>query len=316
MAKKAQKKVNLVAVILLSICLAAYTLMYLSERFHLDGIPTLSQFRDFLDGKSTSLADIPENTDCSVHFIDVGQGDCSLILSDGAAILIDAGENDKGGIVLDYLKKLGITKLDLVIGTHPHSDHIGGLDTVIEGVSVEKVLLPRIPDEIVPTTKTYTDLLTAVADNGLKVTAAKPGDSYTFGAGELTILGPNRAYDDLNNMSVVCRFDYGTNSFLFTGDMETTAESDVLEQWGDELPADVLKVGHHGSTTSTGKAFYRAVSPEYCVILVGDGNDYGHPHAKTLKTLSSNEAEIYRTDFQGSIVFSVIEDGLRISTEK
>lgn len=316
MAKKVQKKVNLVAVILLSICLAAYTLMYLSERFHLDGIPTLSQFRDFLDGKSASLADIPENIDCSVHFIDVGQGDCSLILSDGAAILIDAGENDKGGIVLDYLKKLGITKLDLVIGTHPHSDHIGGLDTVIEGIPVEKVLLPRIPDEIVPTTRTYTDLLAAVADKGLKVTAAKPGDSYTFGVGKLTILGPNRTYDNLNNMSVVCRFDYGIHGFLFTGDMETAAESDVLEQWSDELPAEVLKVGHHGSTTSTGKAFYRTVNPEYCVILVGDGNDYGHPHAKTLKTLSSNEAEVYRTDFQGSIVFSVAEDEFRISTEK
>ena len=256
---------------------------------------------------------ITPGTDVSVHFIDVGQGDCELIRVGDQSILIAAGENDKGNTVLDYLNKQGIEKIDLFIGTHPHSDHIGGMDTVINRIEVGEVLMPELPDSLVPTTKTYTDVLTAIADKNLPVTAAEPGQMYTFGDATLEILGPLRDYDDLNDMSVVAKLTYGSTTFLFGGDMEKEVEDDLLNANAD-VRADVLKLSHHGSKTSNSKAFLDAVGADTYAICVGAGNSYGHPHDQVLNRISGKQ--VYRTDLNGDIVIGTDGANLTVQTEK
>ena len=172
-------------------------------------------------------------------------------------MLIDAGENDKGRSVVSYLQQNGVTSLDYIIGTHPHSDHIGGLDDVIEAFDVEKIIMP--PKE--HTTATFEDVLDAIAEKGLTITKPVPGDSYSLGEAQFTILSPQKNYgDDLNNWSVGIRLSYGDNAFVMCGDAESKAEQDIVDS-GLILSADVLKAGHHGSRTSTSSAFLKAVSP-------------------------------------------------------
>lgn len=267
-----------------------------------------------LSGSSESestpaMADLADTV--RVHFIDVGQGDSMLIEGDGQAVLIDAGENDKGEIVTAYLKGAGVEQLDIAVGTHPHSDHIGGLDVVIENIPVTEVWMPELPDSIVPTTRTYEDLLDAIDAADTQDYIVGPGDSAQICGGTLEVLGPVASYTDLNDMSLVIRFTYGEKSFLFTGDMEKTAEADLLAA-GTDLDADVLKMGHHGSSTSSGSAFVDAVSPDIYVIEVGEGNDYGHPHKETLALLEERSAEVWRTDLNGHIVMTT--DGKTITT--
>lgn len=255
------------------------------------------------------------NADFSVHFIDVGQGDCTLILSDGHTILIDAGENDKGDEVLAYLDDIGVQKIDLMIATHPHSDHIGGLDTVIQGISVKEVLMPPLKSSVVPTTKTYKDLLMAVKEKNITLKQSKVLEEYRFGNGKLTVLGPVANYDELNNTSLVARFDYGELSVLLTGDMEADAERDLLAS-GASVSADVLKLGHHGSSTSTSDAFLQAVGPRICIAECGEANEYGHPHEEIIERVSSYGAAFYRTDLYGHIVLSAKDGALDVSTQK
>lgn len=233
----------------------------------------------------------------TVHFIDVGQADCALLASDGHFMVIDGGNNDDAEIIVDYLQEQGVQTLDAVVGTHPHEDHIGSLDAIINSFDVEKVYMPKI----MHTSQTFEDVLDAIANQGLKITAPKPGDTFSFGACQVEVLGPWQKYSDFNNNSIVLRVTAGETSVLFTGDAEKTAEEDMLDA-GCDLQADVLKVGHHGSSTSTSDGFLQAVSPRSAVISVGEGNSYGHPEQVTLEKLEDNGVEIYRTDQLGTIV--------------
>jgi len=268
---------------------------------------------------------IDKDADLEIHFIDVGQGDCSLIKWEGAAVLIDCGEAEYADNVLDYIKKQNVEKLDYIITSHPHSDHMGGMSEIISGLKVEKVIAPKVTADMTPTSKVYERFIAALRDKALKLTAAKPGTVYSLSGRtaastektppKLEILSPVKDYGDLNNYSITVRLTYGTTSYLFTGDIEKEAEADILES-GAEVSADVLKVAHHGSSSSTTEEFLEAVSPEICVIQCGTGNKYGHPNAGTLERLEERGVKIYRTDLNGTV--SVYSDGeeIFVKTEK
>lgn len=268
---------------------------------------------------------IDKDADLEIHFIDVGQGDCSLIMWEGASMLIDCGERDYAETVKKYLKKQGVKKLDYIIATHPHSDHIGGMGDIISEFEVGKVIAPRVSEDMTPTTKTYERFLQALKDKSLKLTAAKPDTTYTLSSTAVSaaeksppkfeVLAPVKDYDDLNNYSVVIKLTYGTTSYLFTGDAEKEAELDILEN-GADVDADVLKVGHHGSSTSSCDEFYEAVSPEICVIQCGEGNSYGHPHKETIDTINSSGAKVYRNDTDGTVIVYSDGDEIFVKTSK
>lgn len=254
---------------------------------------------------------VPGNTAAEnglqVHFIDVGQGDSILAESNGHFMLIDAGENDQADTVIRYLKQAGVTSLDYVIGTHPHSDHIGGLDKVIDEFTIGKIILPPVEH----TSRTFEDVLNTISNKGLKITRPVPGDSYSLGDASFTVVAPVKEYgNDLNNWSVGIRLAYGSNSFLMCGDAESKAEADMIGS-GEVLSADVLKAGHHGSSTSTSDAFLKKVSPSYVVIQCGKDNSYGHPHRETMEKLEKAGCQVFRTDEDGTVVAS--SDGTGIT---
>lgn len=252
-------------------------------------------------------ADNPADSDLRVHFIDVGQGDSIFIEQGGHYMLIDAGERDQGETVASYLKKQGVKKLDYVIGTHPHSDHIGGLESVIREFDTQKIILP----EKEHTTKLYESLLDTIEEKNLKITPPKVGERYELGDASFRIIAPNRDYgDELNNWSVGIRLVYGKNSFVLCGDAQKESEEDMCAN-GLDLKADVLKLSHHGSTTSSSEQFMNRVDPDYGVISCGKDNDYGHPHKEILDMLKERNIEALRTDRLGTIV--AVSDGIKIS---
>lgn len=299
-----------VGVILLLISL----FFFLNEKFFgIKGIPTLKDLYEGA-GMGSGVVSAAEGT-AEVHFIDVGQGDCELIRTNNKTVLIDCGERDCYREVIGYIEKLGIKRLDYVVVSHPHSDHMGGMSYILDNFDIGTVIMPNIKKELTPTSNAFKRLLESIGENGIEVEYAKAGTSYPLDDGEFTLLSPVKDYDDLNNYSVTVRFSHGKNSFLFTGDTEKEAESDILDS-GANVSANVLKVAHHGSSTSTRKEFLKAVDPAYAVIEVGEGNDYGHPHKEILKRLEKADIVVYRTDIFGSIVFVSNGNDLEITSEK
>ena len=242
----------------------------------------------------------------SIHFIDVGQGDATLILCDGEAMLIDAGGFASGTSVQLYLKKQGVTKLKLVVGTHPDSDHIGGLDVILTKFDCETVLLT----DIVSDNKAYQEVLDALAYKNYQITVPKWGDSYTLGSAVCNVIGPIDPDEEDRNSSIVCKVEYGNTSFLLSGDAEAEEERQIVET-GADLRATVYHAGHHGSKTSSCDDWLKAISPEAVVISCGADNPYGHPHGETLAAFRQLGADVYRTDEQGTVV--VTSDGERLS---
>ena len=252
----------------------------------------------------------------SVHFIDVGQGDCTLIRTGSRDILIDCGEYDEYANVAQYLKGMGISRLDTVIMSHPHSDHMGCMFRVVRRFGANGLYMPEIPGYLEPITSSYTKLMEYVSEKGIPVLSAKPGQTCdTGGAGSLTFVAPVREYEDLNNFSDVIRYTYGEVSFLFCGDIESEAENDILAS-GADISADVIKVPHHGSSTSSTRLFVQAAGPRYAVFCVGEENDYGHPHDSVVKLYGSLGAETLRTDIDGDIVFVTDGEYIDVYTEK
>lgn len=244
-----------------------------------------------------------------VHYIDVGQGDSILLIQGEHSMLIDAGDNNCGTRVQSYLQANSIDRLDYVIGTHPDSDHIGGLDVIIYKFTCNQILMPDCSKD----TKTYEDVLASAKEKNYKITSPVAGDTFMLGQAEIQVLSPiaNANYgEDANNNSIAVKVTYGNHSFLFTGDCEEAAEADMLNS-GFDLQADVMKAGHHGSDTSNSREFLEAVNPKVCVISCGEGNDYGHPRAEVLNNLRDLGVEVYRTDEQGTIV--AVSDGAEIT---
>lgn len=245
------------------------------------------------------LGDQGDKGDLEVHFIDVGQGDSTLIKCNGSNILIDGGKRSSKDIVLEYLNNEGIKKLNYVVATHPHEDHIGGLAHVIENIEVEEVIMP----EVTTNTKVFEALIDTIGAKGLEITGAKSGNKYELDKGEFLILAPNsEKYSNLNNYSVAIKLEFGNKSFIFTGDAEVLSEKEIIEAHGHILKSDVLKVGHHGSNTSTMDEFLDSVKPDHAVISVGENNTYQHPHKEVLDKLEKRSINVYRTDLQGNIL--------------
>jgi len=252
---------------------------------------------------------VPEGEYLRVHFIDVGQADCALVESGGQYMLIDGGNVEDGQLVVSYLMDQGVQELAYVVCSHAHEDHVGGLPSVLAVFPTENVLSP---------TTTYSsgcfdDFMHDADQQDLTVQIPKPGDSFLLGGAVVTVYGPVKSYAETNDTSIVMKVVFGETSFLFTGDMETAAENDMLDYWEgkDSLHADVLKVGHHGSDTSTGYRFLYEVSPTYGVISVGTGNTYGHPHDEPMSRLNDAGVTLFRTDMLGTVI--ALSDGREIS---
>ena len=250
---------------------------------------------------------IAEGSTFEVRYLDVGQADAALIECDGHYMLIDGGNVEDSSLIVAVLKRLGITHLDYIIGTHEHEDHIGGLAGALNVCSVGQVMCSTASYD----SKAFNSFVKYTEAQGKEVFIPEVGDSFSLGSSQVTILGPVRKYDDANNNSIVTRIEYGDTSFLFTGDMEREAELDLLDYWDEsKIKSTVLKVGHHGSETSTSYPFLRAIEPVYGVISVGKGNSYGHPDEAVTSHLRDAEVKVYRTDEQGDII--ILSDGKQI----
>lgn len=246
-----------------------------------------------------------------VHFIDVGQGDSIFIeLPNDEVMLIDAGESSEEEKVYNYITDLGYNNIDYVVGTHPHTDHIGGLEYIINNISVENIYMPKA----VSTSKTYESLLNTISNKNLKVKVAKANVSIISSDNlSVNIIAPNsESYSNLNNYSAVIKIDYYNNSFLFMGDAEVLSEEEITS----DVQADVIKVGHHGSDSSSSLEFLNKVKPKYAIISVGANNQYDHPYDSILSRYESIGAQVYRTDLDGTIVATSDGTNINITKEK
>lgn len=308
--KKSSKNQKIVASIFGVILLAIITLLGINQ-------DTLNSFTKIEEETSNNITAESMATSTSsevtgnltVDFIDVGQADSILITNNNESMLIDAGNNEDGEDVVKYLENKGIKKLNYVVGTHPHEDHIGGLDDVINSdIQIENILMPKITT----TTKTFEDVLDAIENKGLTVEAPSKGYEFKIGEANCKVMTDSIIdKDNLNISSIVIRLTFGNNSFLFMGDSEEENEKTI--SWPK---TDVLKVGHHGSNTSSSEKFLNEVSPKYAVIMAGEGNSYGLPKDEIVKRIESLGTTIYRTDKNGTI--EMISDGneIKITTEK
>lgn len=245
------------------------------------------------------MLQLPADSYFEAHFIDVGQADSALIICDGHAMLIDGGNKGADKIVSPYLAEHDVTHLDYVVATHPHADHYGGLTEIMKDVTVDNVLSPFKKTDI-PAFNRFVNYVCYNMRN--EITVPVVGQQFYLGSARVTVIGPLRLdYMDINDTSLVLRIEYGERSFLFTGDMEGIAELELVKT-GVNLKSDVIKVGHHGSYSSSWYQFLRAVQPTYGVISCGRDNEYGHPHQDVLSRYRDAEVQLYRTDLQGHIV--------------
>ncbi|MCF0149109.1 MAG: MBL fold metallo-hydrolase [Clostridium sp.] len=256
------------------------------------------------------------NGNIEISYLDVGQGDAAYIRVNGLDILIDAGPRSDADKLLKQLEEKNIDDFEIVIATHPHEDHIGGMTKVFEKYEVKSFYMPKVTS----TTKTFENMMKAVSNEGLKVKVKviNEGTSIDIGEGAKFIAySPNKdTYDNLNDYSPIMKLTYGNKSFIFTGDAEKSVESEVLKSYANELKADVIKFGHHGSSTSSTKEFIDAISPQYGIISCGVDNSYGHPHREILDIIKNMGIEAYRTDKQGQITITSDGNTIEVKTEK
>lgn len=254
------------------------------------------------------------SSELTVHLLDVGNADCVLVQNGEHALLIDAGEQKSGGDIVDYLRRQGIEKLDYLIATHPHADHIGGMAEVVQEMEVGTLLTTRLPDSEVPTTAVYERLLLALDSRQVPLREIEGTEEFALGDALVAVWAPAGTYDDLNSYSLLTRISFGERKFLFMGDAEADEEAELLGS-GFAVSADVLKVGHHGSKTSTSDSFLRQVNPSVALISSGRDNSYGHPNGETLEKLAGAGVSVYRSDLCGDIVVKTDGVSLAVDTE-
>lgn len=307
MAKRKSKKKASLATVIIVILIAL-------AQFYFRQVPDDITQQDPVTTPPPAATTITDNVSgqLQIHYIDVGQADSILITLNGSAMLIDAGNNSDGDLVVDYIRDLGISSLKYVVGTHPHEDHIGGLDDVISSFDVETILMPKTQTN----TRTFEDVLDAIAAKNLKVTSPKVGNTYQFETASFTILScGDENTEDLNLASIVLRLVFGEQSYIFCGDAEKDNEYAMMDS-GLTLKSNVIKIGHHGSTSSSLEKFILAVDPEIAIIQVGTDNDYGHPHEKIVNRLNRLKITTYRTDLNGTIIITSDGKTNKVSVEK
>ena len=242
-----------------------------------------------------------------IYYLDVGQADSTLIINNDTTMLIDAGNNEDGELIVNYIQEeLNIDKIDIVVGTHPHEDHIGGLDNVINELEIGEVYLP----EAITTTKTFEEVITAIENKELSITVPKIGDKFKLGKADFEVIYTGTGEKDLNEASIIINMIYGNKSYLFTGDTTEQVESTILAK---NIDIDVLKVAHHGSRYSSSEKFLNKATPNYAIISVGANNSYNHPEPETLTRLKKYTDKIYSTKDYGTILLR--SDGTNINIE-
>lgn len=282
--------------------------------FHLNNSPTqpTTQLVSFFPVNSELL---------QIHFIDVGNADSSLIIfPNNKTMLIDAGENDDEEKVVNYLQQCGISTINYLVGTHPHSDHIGSLDAVIKNFYIENIYMPKIPEKYTPSTKTYNDVLNAINDKNLKIHSPKINETINVAqSAQITFLNtPEEVIsEEMNDYSIVLNISYNGFKITFTGDIEKSGEEEILNNFmQEELRTNLLKVAHHGSGTSSSSRWIRTLHPEYVFIPCGINNKYGHPHPNIIERFLQNNSAIYRSDENGNVIFVTDGYDVQIITEK
>ncbi len=307
--RRSKKKLSLPALIIFLIVLV------ISGIFEMTG--TWDKLNTEVVGNNTQN-ELPEGNQTllgTVSFVDVGQSDCTLFISDGESMLIDCGEAENADTVLATLSENGIKELDYLVATHAHSDHIGAMADVLESVPAKKVIISE-PSEDSASTMTYTNFIDAVFECEAEIIKAKSGYEFTMGKAVCRILSPFNVYSsNENNNSIVMHITIGETSFMMTGDAESGAEKTILENYSD-IGATILKAGHHGSDSSSTKSFIDAVSPEAVIIHVGKDNKYGHPSDVVLDRLSKHTESIYTTENYGDITVFCYDNGYSIKTER
>ncbi len=249
--------------------------------------------------------DISDNSFLEIYYFNVGQADSILLNNDDYTMLIDAGNNSDGDNINKFISELGIKDIDVIVGTHPHEDHIGGLDDIISNFDIGEIYLP----DVTTTSKTFESLLDVIEEKNYEITIPKIDEEFNLKDMKFKVIYTGNSEDDLNNSSIVLKMEYGNTSYLFMGDAESKVEKLILDK---DIKVDVLKVGHHGSNYSTSDIFLKKVNPRYAIISVGKDNKYKHPAEETLEKLKN--IETYRTDIDGTI--KLVSDGNNISIEK
>lgn len=290
---------NKITVIILSVCVVVSLILTVSEKFF-DGFGWDELSENVGIVGNNEISDYP----ISVHFIDVGQGDCTLVTSEFGNILIDSGESEYKDKVVSYLKNLRIDKIDYLIATHPHSDHIGSMYGVVDNFEIGQFYTSELDESDTPTSRAYENLLYSLERKDVKSSFVEYGDSFEMGEIICDILAPvETIVGNLNSMSVVLKISYKDFSVLITGDAETDEEKTILDTNCD-IQADILKVSHHASRTSSSIEFLQDVNPQYAVISCGENNKYSHPHNETLEKLDELSIEYFRTDEISTVIFS------------
>lgn len=297
---KGNKKAQLITVIIFGI-IALCTVIFEKDYFN-----------EFINSNNNNLNEVQGNLE--VSYLDVGQGDSAYIRVNDFDILIDAGPRSDSDRLLEQLKAKNIDDFEMIIATHPHEDHIGGMVDVFKEYAVESFYMPSVTH----TTKTFENMVNAVAKEGLKIQTIKEGMKFDLGNGaEIEVYSPiYESYEEFNDYSPIMKLIFGETELIFSGDAEAHAEADVVAKYPDDLKADVLKFGHHGSSTSSTEEFLQSVSPEYGIISCGIDNKYGHPHRETLDKISKYNIKSYRTDTQGQITLTSDGKNIKITTEK
>ena len=291
MKKKHKKLISAIIAILIVLLYNYYTKDIEPSNANKENIPVINEV----------------TSDLQIYYFDVGQADSILILNNDTAMLIDAGNNADGPLLVDYIKnKLKINKIDIVVGTHPHEDHIGGIDDIINNFDIEDIYLP----EVITTTKTFEDMISAIENKDLAISIPEIGEKFKLGEADFEVIYTGTDDKDLNATSIIINMLYGEKTYLFTGDTTEEVEDTILNK---NIDIDVLKVAHHGSRYSSSYEFLKIATPEYAIVSVGEENSYEHPHQEAINRIKKHTNNIYMTKDVGTILLT--SDGKEIEIE-